>query len=149
MTDNYTTDPALSLKERLHRSVRGQGGHGLTVIEARRIFHDHHHGTISGALSDLHKEGLLALLEEKRGQGKASAHIYVHARMVGERTTLPHGKNNKPNLVPDPNSMAIKITRAKKLLTAWESVAESLVGTHKVIYDSHIKQLKTVLEDYE
>ena len=47
-----------------------------------------HHGTISGAVSNLHKKGLIARLAEKRGKNK----IYVMPHNVDGRETETQGR---------------------------------------------------------
>lgn len=60
---------------------------GRTVAEIRNVMTDEHHGTISGTLSNLHREGRIARLSQKRGRCK----IYVMPEYVGGRTTEPQG----------------------------------------------------------
>lgn len=62
---------------------------GTTVAEARdALIGDAHHGTVSGALSNLHKVGRIARLAEKRGGCK----IYVLPGLVCGRATEPQGR---------------------------------------------------------
>jgi hypothetical protein len=52
------------------------------------LFELGHHGTISGAVSNLHKKGLIARLAEKRGKNK----IYVMPYNVDGRETETQGR---------------------------------------------------------
>ena len=48
-----------------------------------------HHGQASGALSALHKSGLVAMLTDRRQR----SHVYVLPRYVGDRETRAHGSH--------------------------------------------------------
>ena len=62
---------------------------GRTVAELdEALAHLGHHGTISGAVSNLHKKGLIARLAEKRGKNK----IYVMPHNVDGRETETQGR---------------------------------------------------------
>ena len=62
---------------------------GRTVAELdEALAHLGHHGTISGAVSNLHKKGLIARLAEKRGKNK----IYVMPYNVDGRETETQGR---------------------------------------------------------
>lgn len=50
-----------------------------------------HHGEASGALSNLHKAGQVARLEERRGR----SHVYVLTRNVNGRPTQEPGRNKR------------------------------------------------------
>lgn len=50
-----------------------------------------HHGTVSGALSVLHKEGKIARLTERRNRCR----VYVHPAYVNERDTDSQGRKPK------------------------------------------------------
>jgi hypothetical protein len=58
---------------------------GATVAELRQDLPGLHHGRISGALTVLHRSGLLARLQDTRGRCK----IYVLPKYAGERGTEP------------------------------------------------------------
>lgn len=90
-----TGQTAMTQKRMLHL-VDGQGRVGLTVAEARRLVPDEHHGSISGALSNLHQKGLVARLKERR----EGCQVYVTPDMVFTRETVPHGRT-KPALTAD------------------------------------------------
>jgi hypothetical protein len=62
---------------------------GITVAEARDALPDLHHGTISGALSVLHKSETIARLSDKRNGCK----IYVLPGYVGWRPTERQGRH--------------------------------------------------------
>lgn len=61
---------------------------GLTVADLRRIYPDLHHGSLSSALTNLHRDGKLARLEDKRDR----CHIYVLPGYVNGRVTQPAGR---------------------------------------------------------
>ena len=62
---------------------------GRTVAELdKELCELGHHGTISGAVSNLHKKGLIARLAEKRGKNK----IYVMPYNVDGRETETQGR---------------------------------------------------------
>ncbi len=67
------------------------GGEGLTWKELGDAM-GWHHGTASGALSVLHKDGRIARLKESRNRCK----VYVHGEFVAGRETEPHGRKPKP-----------------------------------------------------
>lgn len=72
------------------RYLLWQRSHGATwkeLAEASRL----HHGTISGALSVLHKEGKIARLTERRNRCR----VYVHPAYVNERDTDSQGRKPK------------------------------------------------------
>lgn len=56
---------------------------------------DWHHGTSSGCLSVLHKDGRIARLSDRRNRCK----IYVHPDFVAGRAVEPHGR--KPSVCPN------------------------------------------------
>lgn len=60
---------------------------GVTVAEVRRKLRIHH-GTASGLLSTLHREGIIMRLADKRGDYK----VYVLPRYVGKRKTERQGR---------------------------------------------------------
>jgi hypothetical protein len=56
-----------------------------------------HHGSASGVLSTLHKDGMIARLTDRR----AGCYIYVLPNHVGTRSTRPHGTTNRADLITD------------------------------------------------
>jgi hypothetical protein len=60
---------------------------GLTVAKLRSLT-GWHHGQASSVLSTLHKEGVIARLEEKNNR----CHVYVLPENVGDRPTQPFGR---------------------------------------------------------
>lgn len=77
-----------SLQRVLLAMVGSRGPRGVTVAEARRALPSVHHGSISGALSNLHKAERIACLTERRG----SCHPYVLPQYVRDRETRPQGR---------------------------------------------------------
>lgn len=73
------------------RMVRAAGPAGVTWQELSNVT-GWHHGTASGALSVLHKEGLLARLSERRNRCK----VYVTPENLAGRDCEPHGRKPKP-----------------------------------------------------
>lgn len=69
------------------RALESSGSTGLTWIELQQIV-PLHHGTLSGSLSVLHKEGVIARLTERRSRCK----VYVMPEYVNDRMTEPHGR---------------------------------------------------------
>ena len=65
------------------------GRTGVTVADVRRKLRIHH-GTASGVLSNLHREGIIARLTERRSSSK----IYVLPRYVGKRKTEKQGRTH-------------------------------------------------------
>lgn len=75
------------------RALESSGIAGLTWTELQQIV-PLHHGTLSGALSVLHKEGVIARLAERRKRCK----VYVMPQFVNGRLTETHGrKKNCPH----------------------------------------------------
>jgi hypothetical protein len=66
----------------LHSALDG-GLEGVTIAELRRLHPDHHHGSLSSALTNLHRVGELACLMEKRDR----CHVYVRPDRVNGRDT--------------------------------------------------------------
>jgi hypothetical protein len=66
----------------LSRVVSSQG-EGRTIAEIRDLLPEHHHGALSGALTNLHRAGKVARLAEKRGRCK----VYVLPEYVEGRPT--------------------------------------------------------------
>jgi hypothetical protein len=83
-----TNGATRGLQGRLLRVVEGLGPRGITVAEARRLIPHEHHGSISGALSNLHLAGRLACLVDTRDR----CHIYVTPDYVRGRETRKQGR---------------------------------------------------------
>lgn len=86
-------EQAKSGKARLAQSqvmfhFQSWGTTGRTVAELRTAMPDYHHGSISSALTNLHRAGTLARLVEKRDR----CHVYVLADCVNGRPTQPPGR---------------------------------------------------------
>lgn len=65
---------------------------GVTVAEVRLMLPGRHHGSISSALTNLHRAGRIARLAEQRERCK----VYVNPMYVGERETeQPKGREPK------------------------------------------------------
>lgn len=92
--NGYTTGKAVGVGPQVRALAQVSGIEGITVAELRAIATEHHHGTLSGALSNLHRDGDLAMLTLKRNR----CHVYVTPPNVAGRETKPHGRNNLPNI---------------------------------------------------
>jgi len=71
----------------IYNNIRLNQGNGRTVGELK---HFGHHGSVSGALSNLHKKKAISRLKEKRGKQK----IYVCNQYVDGRETESQGRRN-------------------------------------------------------
>jgi hypothetical protein len=69
------------------------GTKGITIAEVREAKGSLHHGKMSSALTNLHKDGRLARLEDRRGR----CHIYVLPEFVDERVTQVF-RPNRPQI---------------------------------------------------
>ena len=78
------------------RYLASQGTRGATWQDLAHRF-GWHHGTASGALSVLHKAGVIARLAETRDRCK----VYVHPLHVDDRTTEQHRPNVSTRLLID------------------------------------------------
>lgn len=72
------------------RALNDAGWDGLTWRELAAIINAHH-GTASGVLSVLHKEGLINRLTERRDRCK----VYVLPSHTHWRSTEPHGSTKR------------------------------------------------------
>lgn len=73
------------------RRLAWAGSQGLTWKELGEAM-GWHHGTASGVLSVLHKEGRIARLSVVRDRCK----VYVHLDHVGDREVEGHGRKSRP-----------------------------------------------------
>lgn len=83
MTQTYQRP---DVQETVYRLLSMVMERGLTSSEVEE-FTEWHHGTVSGALSALHRRGDIARLSEKRDGYK----VYVHPRHIDGRTVEPQG----------------------------------------------------------
>lgn len=74
-------------QKKVLESLRNSGITGLTWVELQKIL-PLHHGTLSGSLSVLHKQGVISRLSEKRNGCK----VYVLPEFVNNRMTEIHGR---------------------------------------------------------
>lgn len=74
------------VRDTVYRLLTTVMDRGLTSSEVEE-FTEWHHGTVSGALSDLHRRGDIARLTEKRSGYK----VYVHPQYVNGRTVEEQG----------------------------------------------------------
>lgn len=73
------------LQSEVERYVSRLGVPGATIAEAREAFPEHHHGSLSGTLTALHKDGRLLRLTEKRGK----CSVYINPRFLLGREAVP------------------------------------------------------------
>lgn len=76
--------------------VEKAGKRGITWEELANKLKTHH-GTASGALSTLHKEGMLSRLVDKRGGNS----IYVMTRFVSGRKTSSYRQNRARRMLTE------------------------------------------------
>lgn len=82
-------DGTTTRRQRQVLSALDAGGFtGMTWAELANLT-GWHHGQASGALSVLHKSGLISRLAERRGR----CAVYVLPEYVDDRPTQPHGSN--------------------------------------------------------
>lgn len=74
--------------------LRNSGTHGMTWSELAEVL-DWHHGTASGALSVLHKAGIIARLAQKRNR----CAVYVAPEHIDGRATEQHRPNVSARLL--------------------------------------------------
>jgi hypothetical protein len=76
------------LQDDVEAYVANRGIYGATIKDVRDAFPDHHHGSLSGALTVLHKGGRLMRLEEQRD--KCSVYV-LPVFLHGRRAVPPKG----------------------------------------------------------
>lgn len=82
------------LQGRVVRHVQLQGARGATIKELREHFPDEHHGSLSGALTALHKAGRLVRTDSRRD--RCSVYIGATALLAGRKAIPPgHSIKNK------------------------------------------------------
>jgi hypothetical protein len=82
-----------------------------------------HHGQASGALSDLHKAGLIARLVERRNR----CSVYVLPEHVGGRATAAHGRNKPAAATVLTEDEAATVAQAKRLVASGIDVSAAVV----------------------
>jgi hypothetical protein len=73
------------LQHQVEAYVLQTGIWGATIAEVRHMFPEHHHGGLSGTLTDLHKGGRIMRLTDKRGK----CSVYVSPRFLHGREAVP------------------------------------------------------------
>lgn len=74
-----------TVQQRVLAYVLSKWTDGATIAEIRVAIPDEHHGTLSGALTALHKSGQITRLKDER-RGKCS--VYVHRAHINGRETV-------------------------------------------------------------
>lgn len=87
----------LTLQQRVARVAAALGPTGVTIAELRKTIYWEHHGSLSGALTVLHKSGRLLRLREQRG----GCSIYVAPRFLLDREPVPPKRRTGEVLVTD------------------------------------------------
>jgi hypothetical protein len=78
-------------------AVEASGFYGMTIADIRKQFPDHHHGTLSGALTNLHIDGHVLRLSAKRNACK----VYVVGRYrSGRDVEAPNRNRRRPVCCP-------------------------------------------------
>lgn len=95
-----------------------------------------HHGQASGVLSVLHKDGRVARLTERRQR----CQVYVLPEHVGDRDTVPHGRNRRT--APTPAATADQAAAARRLVKAADTAR--LTGGYRATVDR--SDLDTILD---
>jgi hypothetical protein len=84
-----------TLQSRIVDNARHAGQWGITVKWLRDAYPDEHHGTLSGALTALHKTGRLLRLTEKRDK----CSVYVAPQfLLGREAVPPKGRQRDRRL---------------------------------------------------
>lgn len=103
--------------------VAGNLGHGVTIKELRDVYDNDHHGTLSGALSVLHKTGRIVRLSEVRDRCK----VYVLPEYVNGREIEPHGRTRKVPLDLT-DTEAIALARVNSAVEMAEGIGTSMIS---------------------
>jgi len=82
---NRQTDHLGATQAKVLGLLEHAAGSGATVKEIREAYDEMHHGTVSGALSELHKGGIICRLATKR----ARCSVYVTPDNVDDRVVIP------------------------------------------------------------
>lgn len=130
-TSKETEPVRLQAQQRVWLALREAGPKGLTWAEAAaqlnldpRYEGSVHHGTASGALSNLHKVGHAARLTEKRMRRK----VYV----------LPHFIDDRPTEPP-----TVKLSRKELAKEAWFAAL-----VHRGDYSEPVEKLEAAFEEW-
>ncbi len=142
-TSTLYKDPVL--QKHVTRLIDDAAHYGRTVAEIRDLLPAHHHGTLSGVLSVLHRDMVIARLTEKRGGCK----IYVHPDYLDGRAAEQQGREGYSKQEVE-EAMAIR-----EFLEYYLQVdtAGSVYGTDKTKAERNQKlffqQLKALVGDVE
>lgn len=83
--DRDSSGKTANVQATLARFVTAGGPRGHTIKEIRNCFPDDHHGTLSGALTALHKAGRVLRLTEQRDK----CSVYVAPQFLLGREAVP------------------------------------------------------------
>lgn len=108
-TERDTTGKTGQIQWKVMNRALGRGPQGITIDVLRASLPDEHHGTLSGALSVLHKAGKLARLTEVRNGCK----VYVAPQFTLGRPCEPHGRPRRGiTLTPDETDAVDRVRKA-------------------------------------
>lgn len=99
-------------------AVTETGIYGLTWRDYARMRPGVHHGSASGALSNLHRSGLIVRLTERRN----GAGIYVLPERVAGRTVVPYRRNRPPLATIEEGLHALAPLCRSELTGTWQIV---------------------------
>lgn len=111
----------LSVQSRVHTLVALGGMSGRTIAEIRDRAPDEHHGTLSGALTALHKAGKILRLTEQRD--RCSVYVcpqFLHDRQVISPITSRKGINVS-TLTAERDSLLAVIASVRELADEWSA----------------------------
>lgn len=100
-----TTGITGRLQRALLALVSDAGANGLTIAEARQEFTGDHHGSLSGALSNLHKDGRIERLTDRRSR----CEVYVLPEYVNGRETVAQGRKRTSRLTADDTNLLNRV----------------------------------------
>lgn len=131
---NDSNGRTASVQSRVFAYVTGCREFGATIAEIRDAIPSEHHGTLSGALSVLHKEGILARLTEKRNR----CSVYVLPGYVGTREqATPRQPKPQPTALPQVTVTAADraFVVGRDVLIAAEQYRATGAGSVKMIVE--------------
>lgn len=119
--DSHAAQEREGILERRQRGILGllgeAGPMGKTALEIEQATGEGH-GRVSGALSAMHRDGMISALKLDRRNGHG---VYVLNEVVGNRLTRPYQPNQKfqqDNGAPAPAPARPRLTEADKELIA-------------------------------
>jgi len=124
--------------EKVFAMVSGWGATGMTWKDVAEVLHLHH-GSASGALSRLHKEGRLARLSHTR----EACHVYVVPEYVLGRPTQPHGGQAVQRQAAVKAVDAVRFIHTMQKVTKYAS-DRTLVTEERCAHDRYVWPCPTI-----